>query len=58
MRKVAQTIDPNIYRILPVDEPHQLPPISWPNDVQVSPVPDWSNRLDQLRKQAEKKVHK
>lgn len=58
VRKVAQAIDPNIYRILPVDEPHQIPPISWPNDVQVSPVPDWSNRLDQLRKQAEKKVHK
>lgn len=48
IRKVAQIIDPNLYKILPVDEPGQIPHISWPSDVQISPVPDWSKRLEQM----------
>jgi len=39
VRKVARAIDPNMYKILPVDLPQQIPPISWPSDVRMSPVP-------------------
>ena len=56
IRKVAQVIDPNLYRILPVEEPQQIPPISWPKDVQISPVPDWAKQITQLRKQAADKL--
>jgi hypothetical protein len=56
IRKVAQVIDPNLYRILPVEEPHQIPPISWPKDVQISEVPDWAKQIAQLRKQAADKL--
>jgi len=55
VRKVAQMIDPNIYRILPVEEPQQIPPISWPNDVQISPVPDWAKTIAQMQKQEKEK---
>jgi len=48
-------IDPNIYRILPVEEPQQIPPISWPNDVQISPVPDWAKTIAQMQKQEKEK---
>ena len=56
IRKVAQVIDPNLYRILPVEEPQQIPPISWPKDVQISTVPDWAKQITQLRKQAADKL--
>lgn len=56
-RKVARMIDPNMYTILPVDSPKEIPPISWPNDVRLSPVPDWERTLAQIRKQAEQKKH-
>jgi len=55
IRKVAQSIDPNMYKILPVDLPHQIPPISWPSDIKISPVPDWEKKLAEYRKQAAKK---
>ena len=60
IRKVARVIDPNMYSILPVDLPNLIPPISWPSDVKISPVPDWEKTLAQYRKQAatEKKESK
>ena len=55
VRKVAQAIDPNMYIILPVDRPEQIPPISWPSDVKIGPVPDWEKTVAQLRKKAAEK---
>mmetsp|Transcript_4024 Transcript_4024/g.8668 ORF Transcript_4024/g.8668 Transcript_4024/m.8668 type:complete len:572 (-) Transcript_4024:2728-4443(-) len=51
IRKVARAIDPNMYTILPVDRPEQIPPISWPSDVKISSVPNWKNTVAKLRKQ-------
>ena len=42
-----------MYIILPVDGPEQIPPISWPSDVQISPVPDWAKTMAQFRKKQE-----
>mmetsp|Transcript_28210 Transcript_28210/g.66236 ORF Transcript_28210/g.66236 Transcript_28210/m.66236 type:complete len:160 (-) Transcript_28210:230-709(-) len=55
VRKVARAIDPNVYTILPVDRPDQIPPISWPADVKLSPVPDWEKKVAELRKKAMEK---
>ena len=58
IRKVARVIDPNMYNILPVDLPHQIPPISWPSDVKICSVPDWQKTLAELKKQAAKEKKK
>ena len=55
IRKVARAIDPNMYTILPVDRPDQIPPISWPSDIEISPVPNWKKTVAKLRKQLEGK---
>jgi hypothetical protein len=63
IRKVATSIDHNLFKILPVDGPDQIPPISWPKEVKISPVPDWDKKLlewkrmheaEQAKKEAEK----
>lgn len=48
IRKVATVIDHNMYTLLPVDNPYQIPSISWPKDVQVIPAPDWERWLANL----------
>lgn len=53
IRKVAQVIDPNMYNILPVELPDLIPPISWPKEVKISPLPDWEKKLAEYRKKAE-----
>eukprot|EP00934_Nitzschia_sp_Nitz4_P009176 Nitzschia sp. Nitz4//scaffold438_size7339//211//1869//NITZ4_009158-RA/size7339-processed-gene-0.0-mRNA-1//1//CDS//3329551856//9166//frame0 len=51
IRKVATSLDPNMYRILPVDHPSSIPPILWPLDVKVSPVPtDWNKKIREMKK--------
>jgi hypothetical protein len=49
IRKVATAIDPNLFRILPVDSPEEIPDIGWPNEVQISPLPDWGKKLAALK---------
>jgi hypothetical protein len=39
-----------MYRILPVDDNDDIPPIAWPKEVQLSPVPDWPKTVAQLQK--------
>jgi hypothetical protein len=51
IRMVATAIDPNnMYRILPVDDNDDIPPIAWPKEVQLSPVPDWPKTVAPLQK--------
>jgi hypothetical protein len=50
VRKVATAIDPNMYRILPVDDNNDIPPITWPKEVRLSPVPDWKKRVAEFKK--------
>lgn len=52
VRKVATAIDPNMYHILPVDNPTEIPPIDWPTEVQVSAVPNWEKKLAQYKQRA------
>jgi Core-2/I-Branching enzyme len=54
IRKVAQVIDDNIYRVLPVDDPHDIPRIGWPTEVKISPVPDWEKTVAEYKSKAEK----
>ena len=58
IRKVSQRIDPNLYNLLPVNRQDEIPPIGWPAEVQVSPVPNWEKTLAELRRlYEEKKKH-
>jgi hypothetical protein len=56
IRKVAYVIDPNLHRILPVDDPGQIPPIGWPKEVKLSPVPDWEKKLAELKKRKQQEL--
>jgi hypothetical protein len=55
VRKVAKVIDPNIYKILPVDDPTQIPPIEWPKEVQVSAVPNWEKMVAMYKRRGKNK---
>lgn len=55
IRKVAYAIDPNMYNLLPVDDPVEIPPIGWPDEVKISPVPDWEKTVLKYQKKAEEK---
>jgi hypothetical protein len=55
VRKVASAIDPNMYKLLPVEDPVQIPPIEWPKEVQVSMVPNWEKMLAMYKYRAENK---
>jgi hypothetical protein len=50
IRKVATAIDHNLFKLLPVDDPEEIPPISWPKEVKISPVPDWEKKLAEMKK--------
>ena len=55
IRKVSQLIDSNIYRVLPVDHPDQIPQIGWPTEVKLSPVPmKWEKIIAEYKSQAAK----
>lgn len=51
VRKVATSIDPNIFALLPADRPEDIPLIGWPKELKVSPVPDWEKKLAAMKKQ-------
>ena len=50
VRKVSIYIDPNLVDLLPVSNTSELPYIQWPNEVQLSPVPNWEKKLAEYRK--------
>ncbi|KAG7368088.1 core-2/I-branching enzyme [Nitzschia inconspicua] len=58
VRKVASAIDLNMYKVLPVDDARQIPPIEWPKEVKVSPVPNWEKILAMYKRKAESKQTK
>jgi hypothetical protein len=41
IRKVAEEIDSNIFKILPVNDRDEIPHIEWPKEVKVSEKIDW-----------------
>ncbi len=45
VRKVSVTVDHNIVNLLPVNHVDELPDISWPHEVKLSPLPDWEKRI-------------
>jgi Core-2/I-Branching enzyme len=49
IRKVATAIDPNLFRILPVNSPEEIPRIEWPREVAISPLPDWEKKLATMK---------
>lgn len=53
VRKVASSIDHNLFEILPVDDPEEIPSISWPKEVEISPAPDWEEKLTELKRKHE-----
>jgi hypothetical protein len=55
IRKVATAIDPNLFKLLPVDDPEEIPPISWPKEVKISPAPGWEKTLAPMKKEYEAK---
>jgi len=55
IRKVATAIDPNLFHMLPVNSPEEIPIISWPHEVELSPLPNWGEKLAAMKaKQKEK----
>jgi hypothetical protein len=56
IRKVATAIDENLFHLLPVDTPEQIPAIEWPREVQISPVPNWEKKLEAMRKKHKKEL--
>jgi hypothetical protein len=47
IRKVSDRIDHNLLTLLPVHDPKEIPSISWPKDVKVTPKPDWQVTMGQ-----------
>jgi hypothetical protein len=41
IRKVSRSIDHNLYHLLPVTDPEQIPAIMWPPEVKISSKIDW-----------------
>ena len=57
LRKASTRIDPNLYHLLPVDTPGQIPNIQWPEfGVKASQVPDWKAEQRELLRKAAKKA--
>lgn len=55
IRKVSSVLDPNLFRLLPVEDPEAIPDISWPKEVKVSPVPDWEKTVAEMKEKYLKK---
>lgn len=45
VRKVSEHVDPNLLHLLPVDRAEDIPPIQWPEEVSISPKPEWQETL-------------
>ena len=58
IRKVSSAIDPNLFHILPVDSPEEIPSIGWPHEVQISPLPDWEKQLAEMKEKHKKELEK
>jgi hypothetical protein len=58
IRKVSSILDPNLFRLLPVDDPEKIPAISWPREVKISPVPDWEKTVAELKEKYRKEQEK
>ena len=58
IRKVATAIDPNLFRMLPVPLPEEIPRISWPNEVKIIDKPDWPKKLAELKQKYQEKKKK
>lgn len=50
IRKVSSVIDPNLFRLLPVDKPEDIPLIGWPKEVKIDPVIDWKDKIEAFKK--------
>ncbi len=48
IRKVAKDIDPNIFNLLPVTHPTEIPRIYWPREVKVTKKVDWKPILNRI----------
>jgi hypothetical protein len=55
VRKVSHFMDSNLYKILPVEHADDIPPIGWPKEIKLSPVPDWEKTIQQLKEKYYKK---
>lgn len=58
IRKVSTAIDPNLFRILPVDSPDDIPRIGWPKELKMSPVPDWEKKVAEMKRRHEEEEKK
>ncbi len=56
VRKVATAIDHNLFEILPVDRPEDIPPIGWPREVDLSPKPNWQKKMAAMKENYLKKA--
>jgi len=56
VRKTSVHVDPNLVRLLPVSNTSELPYIEWPNEVQISPVPNWTKKIEEFRKAHDKRA--
>jgi len=60
VRKVSVSVDPNLYRVLPVDDVAYIPDIGWADHVvlNVTDRPDWERIKADAIKRAKKKQEK
>mmetsp|Transcript_24627 Transcript_24627/g.54449 ORF Transcript_24627/g.54449 Transcript_24627/m.54449 type:complete len:482 (+) Transcript_24627:266-1711(+) len=49
IRKVSVTVDPNIVRLLPVQDWSELPYIGWPDEVLLTEKPNWEKKKAKLK---------
>ena len=56
IRKVATAIDENLFRLLPVDHPNQIPDIDWPIEVKVCSKPNWEKKLAGMREKHKREL--
>jgi len=54
IRKVSSHVDDNLLRLLPVDEPEEIPWITWPtHEITLAAKPDWKSKLSSLQQHAD-----
>eukprot|EP00980_Cylindrotheca_fusiformis_P002142 scaffold481_cov208-Cylindrotheca_fusiformis.AAC.8 len=56
VRKVSSILDPNLFSLLPVEDPDDIPEISWPKEVKISPVPDWEKKVAEMKAKYKKEL--
>lgn len=58
IRKVSVTLDPNIVRLLPVQDWSELPYIGWPDEVLLTEKPNWEKKKAKLKEEYLEKKRK